>query len=93
MVIGRSSKRQAGFPGGSVVKNQLANAGYAGSNPRVRKIPWRRKWQPTPVLLPGEFHGERSLTCYRPWGRKRVGHSLVAEQQKETDRRLEQKVR
>ena len=77
MVIGRSSKRQAGFPGGSVVKNQLANAGYAGSNPWVRKIPWRRKQQPTPVLLPGEFHGERSLTCYRPWGRKRVGHSLV----------------
>ena len=36
----------------------------------VGKIPWRRKWQPTPVLLPGESHGERSLVGYSPWGRK-----------------------
>ena len=34
---------------------------------RVRKIPWRRKWQPTPVFLPGEFHGQRSLADYSPW--------------------------
>ena len=33
-----------------------------GFNPWVRKIPWRRKWQPTPVFLPGEFHGQRRLT-------------------------------
>ena len=39
MVIGRSSKRQAGFPGGSVVKNQLANAGYAGSIPGSGRSP------------------------------------------------------
>ena len=38
-----------------------------------RKIPWRRKWQPTPVLLPGESHGGRSLVGYSPWG-CRVGH-------------------
>ena len=31
---------------------------------------WRRKWQPTPVFLPGEFHGQRSLVGYSPWGRK-----------------------
>ena len=30
--------------------------------------PWRRKWQPTPVLLPGESHGQRSLAGYNPWG-------------------------
>ena len=36
----------------------------------VRKIPWRRKWQPTPVLLPGESHGRRSLVGYSPRGRK-----------------------
>ena len=36
----------------------------------ARKIPWRRKWQPTPVFLPGEFHGQRSLVNYSPWGRK-----------------------
>ena len=34
------------------------------------KIPWRRKWHPTPVLLPGESHGRRSLVSYSPWGRK-----------------------
>ena len=32
--------------------------------------PWRRRWQPTPVLLPGKFHGQRSLVGYSPWGRK-----------------------
>ena len=36
----------------------------------VRKIPWRRKWQPTPVLLPGKFHRWRSLVGYSPWGHK-----------------------
>ena len=33
-------------------------------------MPWRRKWQPTPVLLPGEFHGWRSLVGDSPWGQK-----------------------
>ena len=37
-------------------------------HPWVGKIPWRRKWQPTPVLLPGKFHGQRSLESYCPWG-------------------------
>ena len=41
----------------------------------VRKIPWRRAWQPTPVFLPGEFHGQRSLAGYSPRGHKRVGLS------------------
>ena len=40
------------------------------SDPWVRKIPRRRKWQPTPILLPGEFHGERNLIGYGPWGHK-----------------------
>ena len=39
-------------------------------DPWVRKIPWRRKHQPTPVILPGEFHGQRSLVGYSPWGHK-----------------------
>ena len=39
-------------------------------DPWVRKISWRRKWQPTPVLLPGEFHWQRSLAGYSPWGHK-----------------------
>ena len=36
----------------------------------VGKIPWRRKWQPTPVFLPGESHGQRTLVGYSPWGLK-----------------------
>ena len=40
--------------------------------PWVRKIPWRRKWQPTPVFLPGESHGQRSLVGYSPQGQKKV---------------------
>ena len=40
-----------GFPGGAMVKNLPANAGDMGFNPWVRKIPWRGKWQPTPVFL------------------------------------------
>ena len=45
-------------------------------NSRVRKIPWRRKWQPTRVLLPGGFDGQRSVTAYSPWN-CRVGHDCV----------------
>ena len=41
-----------------------------GFDPWVGKIPWRRKWQPTPVFLPGESHGWRSLVDYSPWGHK-----------------------
>ena len=39
-------------------------------HPWMVKIPWRRKWQPTPVLLPGESHGQRSLVGYSPWDHK-----------------------
>ena len=44
-------------------------------------MPWRKKWQPTPVFLPGKAHGQRSLVACRPWGLKRVRHSLVTKQQ------------
>jgi len=40
-------------------------------------IPWRREWQPTPILLPGEFYGQKSLLGYCTWDRKRVGHDSV----------------
>ena len=43
----------------------------------VRKIPWRRAWQPTPVFLPGESHEQRSLVGYRPWS-CRVGRDWSA---------------
>ena len=41
-----------------------------GFNPWVRKTPWRRKWQPTPVFLPGKSHGQRSLAGYSAWCHK-----------------------
>ena len=50
-------------------------------NPWVGKICQRRKWQTIPVFLPGEFHGQRSLAGYSPWGHKRVKHNLVTKQQ------------
>ena len=55
-----------------MVKNPSANA---GNDPRVRKIPWRREWLPTPGFLPGEFQGHRSLMGYSPGGRG-VGQDL-----------------
>ena len=54
------------FPGGSVVQNPPAKCRTPGFDPWV--------WQPTPVWLPGEFHGQRDLVGYSPWGPKRVGH-------------------
>ena len=41
-------------------------------SPSVEKIPWTRKWQGTPGFLPGNFHGQRSLASYSPWGRKEL---------------------
>ena len=58
-----------------VVKNLPASAGDVrdtSANPWVRKMPWRRAGQPAPLFLPGEFHGQRSLASYSPWGRKEL---------------------
>ena len=51
-----------------MVKNLPASAEIKRCrfDPWVRKIPWRRKWQPTPVFLPEESHGQRSLAGYGP---------------------------
>ena len=55
-----------------LVKKLPANAGGTRevAQSLIRKIPWRRKWHPTPVLLPGKSHGRRSLVGYSPWGHK-----------------------
>ena len=45
----------------------------------VRKIPWRRAQQPTPVFLPGKSHGQRSLVGYSPWGCKELDTPEVTE--------------
>ena len=49
---------------------RLSTMRETGFDPQVGKMPWRREWQSTPVLLPGESHGQRSLVGYSPWGRK-----------------------
>ena len=57
------------------VKNLPANAGYARNtefDPWAEKSPWRRKGQSTPVVLPGESRGQRSLESYSSWGSQRV---------------------
>ena len=68
-----------------MVKNPPANAGDAVL---IRifggKIPWRRKWQPTPAFLLGKSHGHRSLVGYSPWGHKRVRHDLETKQQQQS---------
>ena len=64
------------------------SAGDAGLiKPWVEKIPWRWKWQPTPVFLPEKSYRQRTLAGYSPWGRRRVKHNLATEQQCEVMRR------
>ena len=64
-----------GFPGGSVVEKPPANAGRrCGLDSWMGKIPWRRKWQLTPVFLPEESHEQRSPVVL---GSQRVAHDLV----------------
>ena len=68
-----SSLNGGGFPGGLVVKEstcQCRSCRKHWFDPWVGKIPWRRKWQPTPVFLPGESHGQWNLAGYSLWGRK-----------------------
>ena len=60
-------------------KESACQCGRHGFNPWVGKIPWRRKWEPTPVFLLGKSHVQRSLRGYSPWGCKRVGHDLTTE--------------
>ena len=58
-----------GFPSGSVVKNLPANAGDAGDTGLIpgQKDPLGEKWQAHTIFLPGQPHGQRSLTDYSPW--------------------------
>ena len=62
-----------GFPGSASGKepaSQYRRHKGRGPSPWVGKIPWGRAWQHTPVFLPRESHGQRSLAGYNPWGRK-----------------------
>ena len=67
-----------GFSSSSAIKNLSAMQEMQKTQvPRIGKIPWRRAWEPTPVFLPGESHGQRGLAAYIPWDRKRVRHDWV----------------
>ena len=63
-----------GLPSGSDGKKICLQCWRSRFDPWVRKIIWRRKWQPTPIFLAGESHEQRSLAGYSPWGRKELGH-------------------
>ena len=66
---------RVGFPGGVTGKEptcQCRRHKRHRFNPWARKIPCSRKWHPIPVLLPGKFHGQRSLVGYSPWGHKEL---------------------
>ena len=63
-----------GFPGGSDGKASACNAGDPGSIPGLGRLPWRRKWQPTPVLLSRKFHGWKGPGGLQSMGSQRVGH-------------------
>ena len=56
--------------GGATGKESACQRRRCGFHTWVGKIPWRRKWQPTPLLLPGKFHGQRSLAGCSPRGAK-----------------------
>ena len=60
----------SGFLGCANGKGSTCQCRRRGFDPWVGKIPWRRAWQPTPVFLPGESHGHRSLAGYSPPGRQ-----------------------
>ena len=65
-----TSFRPKDFPGSLVVKNPPAHTGDTGSIPGWEDL--RRKWQPTPIFLPGKSHEQRSLEGCRPWGGKKL---------------------
>ena len=60
-----------GFPGGSDGKKSACNTGDLGSIPELGRSP-REEWQPIPVFLTGESHGQKSLVGYSPWGCKEL---------------------
>ena len=68
-------------PNGSVVKNPPAMQEIQVLSLDQGRFSSRRKWQPTPVLLLGKSHGERTLASYSPWGHRRVRHDLLTKWQ------------
>ena len=82
--VSRLVNQIQGLPWWLSIKESTCQCRRYRLNPWVRKIPWRRKWQHTPVFLTGKSHGWGSLTGYTPWGRKRVGPDWVSKPQQQT---------
>ena len=61
-----------GFPGGSDGKVSACSVGDPDLILGLGRPPWRSEWQPTPVAVPEEFHGQRNLVGYSPWGCKEL---------------------
>ena len=70
-------KQREGFPGGSVVKKPLANAGDTGLIPGSGRLLKKEM----AIFLPGKSHGQKSQVGYSPWGHKTVIHYLATKQQ------------
>ena len=74
-VFNNSNFFRVGFPGSASGKeptSQCRSQKRHRYNPWVWKTPWKRKWQPTPVFLPGKFHRQKSLADYGPWGHSQI---------------------
>ena len=78
-------RSKEGFPGVSAVKNlpAMQEPPEIRFHLWIRNIPWSRKWQPTSAFLAGEFHGQRSLAGYRPWGRNELDMTEATQQQQQ----------
>ena len=81
-ILGLHREIYMGFPAGTSGKELTCKCRRHKRrrfSPWVRKIPWRRAWQPTLVLLPGKSHGQRSLVGYSPWGLKELDMTEATE--------------
>ena len=79
-LINNTSIKEIGLPWWLSDKEFTLQCRRHRFNPWVRKMHWKRKWQPSPVFLPGKSHGQRSLADYGPWGHKGVSYNLVTKQ-------------
>ena len=78
-----SYKWKEGLSGGLDSKESSSNPRDQGLIPGLRRSPGERKWQPLPVSLPGESHGQRTLAGYSPWDGTGIRHDLVTKQQQQ----------
>ena len=85
--VNNNNNQTSGLPSWSGGKKSACKCRKCEFYSWVRKIPWRRKWQPTPVFLPRKSHGQRSLVGHSVWGCKRVKHNLATKQQQPDNNR------